>query len=41
MVEHAYRAALVGFGLVSLPFRRLQGRLGRGDEVIMLARHFS
>ena len=41
LVEHAYRAALVGFGLVSLPLRRLQGRLGRGDEVIMLARHSS
>ena len=40
-VEHAYRAALVGFGLLSLPFRRVQGRLGRGDEVILLARNVS
>jgi hypothetical protein len=41
MIEHAYRATMVGFGVATWPFRRLQGRLGRGDEVIVLARSFS
>jgi 2-polyprenyl-3-methyl-5-hydroxy-6-metoxy-1,4-benzoquinol methylase len=41
LIEHVYRSALVGFGVATWPFRRLQGRLGRGDEVIVLARSFS
>lgn len=40
-IEHAYRATMVAFGAASWPFRRIQERLGRGDEVIVLARNFS
>ena len=40
-VGHAYRAATAAFGLLSWPFRRVQERFGRGDEVIVLARTFS
>lgn len=36
--EHAYRLAMIFFGLVSWPLRWQQGRLGFGDEVICLAR---
>jgi len=39
-VMHAYRAATALFGLASWPFRRLQERFGRGDELIVLARFF-
>jgi len=38
-VEHAYRLVMVAWGLLTLPFRRLQEFLGKGDEVIMLARN--
>lgn len=40
-LEHAYRASTVAFGAISWPFRRVQERLGRGDEVIVLARNVS
>jgi 2-polyprenyl-3-methyl-5-hydroxy-6-metoxy-1,4-benzoquinol methylase len=38
-MEHAYRLVMVTFGLFTLPFRRLQELLGKGDEVILLARN--
>jgi hypothetical protein len=38
VVEHAYRLAMVVAGPVSWPLRRLQGALGRGDELVMVAR---
>jgi len=38
VVEHPYRLAMVGAGLVTWPVRRLQGALGRGDELLMVAR---
>lgn len=38
ILEHAYRMAMVTWGLATLPLRRLQGLLGKGDEVILLAR---
>ena len=38
-VEHAYRLAMVTWGLLALPFRRLQEFLGKGDEVIIIARN--
>ena len=38
-VEHAYRVVMVAGGLLTLPFRRLQELLGKGDEVILLARN--
>lgn len=41
LVEHAYRASTAAFGVMSWPLRRLQERLGRGDEAIALARNFS
>lgn len=37
-VEHAYRLAMVLSGLALWPIRWLQGRIGRGDEIICLAR---
>lgn len=37
--EHVYRLAMVAWGIVTLPLRRLQESLGRGDEVILIARH--
>ena len=36
-LEHAYRLGMVIFGGISFPFRFLQGRLGHGDELIILA----
>lgn len=39
IVAHGYRAAMVASGLATLPLRRLQELLGRGDEVILLARN--
>jgi len=39
LVEHGYRLAMVAWGLLTLPFRRLQELLGKGDEVILLARN--
>jgi 2-polyprenyl-3-methyl-5-hydroxy-6-metoxy-1,4-benzoquinol methylase len=38
-MEHAYRLVMVTCGLFTLPFRRLQELLGKGDEVILLAMH--
>lgn len=38
-VEHAYRLVMVIWGLLTLPFRRLQELLGKGDEVIVIARN--
>lgn len=38
-VEHVYRLVMVIWGLLTLPFRRLQEWLGKGDEVILLARN--
>lgn len=38
LVEHAYRMAMVGAGAVTWPLRKLQARLGYGDEVVCLAR---
>lgn len=37
IVEHFYRLFMVAAGLVSLPLRRLQEYLERGDELILLA----
>lgn len=38
VVEHAYRLAMVCAGGVSWPLRWLQATLGRGDEVVCIAR---
>jgi len=38
LVEHGYRLTTVFWGGITLPLRQLQGHLGRGDEVILLAR---
>lgn len=38
LVEHPYRLAMVAAGAVTWPLRRLQGVLGRGDELLMVAR---
>jgi len=37
-VEHAYRMAMVLDGMLTWPLRALQGRLGRGDELLAIAR---
>lgn len=37
-IEHAYRFAMVASGSVTWPFRCVQEMLGKGDEVIILAR---
>ncbi len=37
-VEHGYRLAMVTWGLITLPLRWIQQLLGKGDEVILLAR---
>lgn len=39
IVGHGYRLTMVAWGLLTLPFRRLQELLGKGDEVILLARN--
>jgi 2-polyprenyl-3-methyl-5-hydroxy-6-metoxy-1,4-benzoquinol methylase len=36
VIEALYRLAMIGAGALTLPMRRLQGALGRGDEVILL-----
>ena len=36
--EHVYRAAMVVSGLLTLPLRGVQGLLGKGDEVVLIAR---
>jgi 2-polyprenyl-3-methyl-5-hydroxy-6-metoxy-1,4-benzoquinol methylase len=38
LVEHPYRLAMVAAGVVTWPLRRVQGTLGRGDELVMVAR---
>jgi len=38
LVEHPCRLAMVGAGAVTWPVRRVQGALGRGDELMMVAR---
>ena len=38
LLEHPYRFAMVLGGLLTWPLRHLQGRLGRGDELIVVAR---
>jgi hypothetical protein len=38
VVEHPYRLAMVAAGVVTWPLRRVQGALGRGDELVMVAR---
>jgi len=35
-IEALYRIAMIGAGAITLPLRRLQEALGRGDEVILL-----
>lgn len=37
-VEHAYRLAMVLIGLITFPFRAIQGRLGFGDEITAVFR---
>jgi len=37
-VEHAYRMTMVLAGMLTWPLRALQGRLGRGDELLAIAR---
>jgi 2-polyprenyl-3-methyl-5-hydroxy-6-metoxy-1,4-benzoquinol methylase len=39
ILEHGYRLTMVVWGLLTLPLRRLQELLGKGDEVILLARN--
>lgn len=38
LVEHVYRFAMVGTGVLSFPLRFVQARLGKGDEVVLIAR---
>ena len=38
LVEHAYRIAMIAAGVSSLPLRRVQDMLLKGDEVVILAR---
>ncbi len=38
LVEHPYRLAMVVAGVATWPLRRLQAALGRGDELVMVAR---
>ncbi len=40
VVEHPYRLAMVVAGIFTWPLRAVQGRLGRGDELIVVARNF-
>lgn len=41
MLEHGYRLTMVVWGMATFPLRRLQELLGKGDEVILLARNRS
>jgi hypothetical protein len=36
--EHVYRAAMVVSGFLTLPLRVIEGLLGKGDEVVLIAR---
>lgn len=38
LAEHAYRMAMVTAGVLSWPLRAVQGRLGRGTELVAIAR---
>lgn len=38
LIEHPYRLAMVAGGALTWPLRWLQGRLGKGDELLALAR---
>jgi len=38
LVRHPYRLAMVVAGAVTWPLRRVQGALGRGDELLMVLR---
>jgi len=38
LVEHPYRLAMLAAGAVTWPLRLMQGSLGRGDELVMVAR---
>lgn len=38
LAEHPYRLAMVASGLLTWPLRWLQGRVGKGDELLALAR---
>jgi len=38
LVEHSYRLIMVAWGLCTFPFRWLQNQLGKGDELIVMAR---
>jgi len=38
VVEHPYRLAMLAAGAVTWPLRLMQGSLGRGDELVMVAR---
>jgi len=38
ILEHGYRLTMVAWGLATLPLRQLQELLGKGSEVILLAR---
>jgi len=40
-VEHAYRLTMIAWGLFTLPIRWLQKQLGKGDELIVVARNGS
>ena len=37
-LEHPYRLAMVGFGAITYPFRRVQAWLQMGDEIVVIAR---
>ena len=38
LIEHAYRFAMVGSGVLTYPLRFVQALLGKGDEVVLIAR---
>jgi 2-polyprenyl-3-methyl-5-hydroxy-6-metoxy-1,4-benzoquinol methylase len=38
LVEHAYRFTMVSIGVITFPLRFIQGRLGKGDEIVLIAR---
>jgi 2-polyprenyl-3-methyl-5-hydroxy-6-metoxy-1,4-benzoquinol methylase len=39
LLEHTYRLAMATWGLITHPLRWLQAKLGKGDELIIVARH--
>ena len=38
LTEHLYRIAMVATGVVLWPLRLIQGELGYGDEIVLIAR---